>query len=368
MNELPKGRIVFLDYMRVFAFISVLVGHRLFAGLTDIANSIDNHITIRLIAEALIPLCNGGAAGIIVFFLTSGYIITHVLQKESATEFMVKRIFRIYPLYIFAVVMEMVLNSIFRSMPIPPLTTIIPRILLIGDFFGTPYALSGVEWTLRIEVMFYALMCVAKAVGLFRHQYLLPYVYAAIAIALFAAPTLPSGTEWSDGYINLYTAFLFCGSCFYLIQTKKASMTNCALCVLLIFSLFLVLIPEVQPVWKNSNYAAFAVLIFFTGFIAGDKLSDGKVLIFLSELTYSVYLFHNWAWNYIYQFFLVANIHIVNLKLQTVIVLLICCYVASKTVEKFGIQAGKSVLKFMKQRGKATDEKKIASEASSRLT
>lgn len=350
MSDAIGKRIVFLDYMRVFAFVSVLVGHKFFTELTALASSPDEHITIRLIAQVLMPLCYGGAAGVIVFFLTSGYIITHVLQKEGATDFLIKRIFRIYPLYIFAVIMEMIFDSAFNGVPALPLSVIIPRILLIGDFFNTPYALAGVEWTLRIEVMFYAFMYLAKAFGLFRKQSILPYVYAVTALVIFAAPKFPNGLGWSDGYFNLYAPFLLCGSCIYLSHKKISSMASSVSSIGFMLALFLFLIPEYQPAWGESNYAVFAIGIFFIALILRDSLQDSKALILLSELTYSVYLFHNWLWNYIYDTFFKNNWYLFDLRLQTLIVLLVFCYVTNKTIEQFGIKAGRLVLGAIRRR------------------
>ncbi len=38
------------------------------------------------------------------------------------------------------------------------MSVLIPQLLLVGNFFNTPYSLNGVEWTLRIEVFFYIFM------------------------------------------------------------------------------------------------------------------------------------------------------------------------------------------------------------------
>ena len=356
MSEVIRKRVVFLDYMRVFAFVSVLVGHKFFEMLASLATSPETHVTIRLIAQALMPLCYGGAAGVVVFFLTSGYIITHVLQTEGATDFLIKRIFRIYPLYIFAVVMELVFDSVFSDLPMPPLSVIVPRILLVGDFFNTPYGLAGVEWTLRIEVMFYAFMYLAKLTGLFKHQTLLPYIYAVAALILFMAPKFPNGIGWSDGYFNLYASFLFCGSCIYLAEKGLASAAESVTCIIFILALFLFLVPVFQPAWKDSNYAIFSMLIFAAAFAFRNSLGDSKLLIMLSELTYSVYLFHNWLWGYIYDVFFKNNWYLFDFRLQTLIVLLIFCYAANKTVEQLGIKAGRLVLGAIRRRRQLVPE------------
>ena len=53
-----------------------------------------------------------------------------------------------------AVLMEAAINSFFYGV-FPDMSVLVPQLLLIGDFFGTPYSLGGVEWTLRVEVLFY---------------------------------------------------------------------------------------------------------------------------------------------------------------------------------------------------------------------
>src|SRR5476649_2836095 len=126
MSENIKGRIVFLDYMRVFAFMSVMIGHKFYDDLIWMASSPEVHITLRALAQMLMPLCLGGAAGVVVFFLTSGYIITHVLRSEKPGEFLIKRFFRIYPLYVTAIIIETAVNYYIGGAPVPPASTLIP--------------------------------------------------------------------------------------------------------------------------------------------------------------------------------------------------------------------------------------------------
>lgn len=39
-----SNRIIFLDYLRIFAFMSVLIGHKFFAEITSILAMYKNHI------------------------------------------------------------------------------------------------------------------------------------------------------------------------------------------------------------------------------------------------------------------------------------------------------------------------------------
>ena len=64
-----EARIAFLDYLRIFAFSSVLIGHKFLTYFQDIATNANVHASARLLASYLIPLFTGGGAGVVVFFL-----------------------------------------------------------------------------------------------------------------------------------------------------------------------------------------------------------------------------------------------------------------------------------------------------------
>jgi surface polysaccharide O-acyltransferase-like enzyme len=85
-----NSRIAFLDYLRIFAFLSVLVGHLFFGDLQQLFSDPSIHATPRSLVGLLMPLCESGGAGVVVFFLISGYIITSVLQSENTVSFLVK--------------------------------------------------------------------------------------------------------------------------------------------------------------------------------------------------------------------------------------------------------------------------------------
>lgn len=279
MTYLTKSRIDFLDFMRIFAFLSVLVGHKLFPQLPALANDISNHITIRCIAEGLMPLCRGGAAGVVVFFFfISGYIITYVLQKEAEVEFLIKRVFRIYPIYNFAVFAEAFIGLMVHGSELPPLSVWVPRLLLLGDFFDTKYSLAGVEWTLRIEIMFYVFMAALKLTGLLKRSEWLPAIFVLCTILLHMVGPFPVLRGSSNGHFTLYGPFLFVGSVIYLAEHSMANRKYCIASIMLIFIAFLVLIAKLQPSWKEPNYAVFALLLFlgawgFRGYLTGGPLT-----------------------------------------------------------------------------------------------
>ncbi|TPG78807.1 acyltransferase family protein [Pseudomonas arsenicoxydans] len=342
--EKTKDRIVFLDCMRIFAFISVLVGHKFYDQLEFASQNQKLHITIRYLAEVLLPLCLGGAAGVIVFFLTSGYIITHVLQKEITTEFIVKRVFRIYPLYIFAVITEALLARIIDGVELPSISILIPRLLLIGDFFGTPLALAGVEWTLRVEICFYAYMALMRYFSILQKPTIAVSVFLITAMIMFFAPQFPSAPGFSRGYLSTYGVFLFIGACFYIYENNTKARNLCVFAILSMLALFFFTISKSHQTWMNSNYGIFAMAIFVAGWVLRGRMQYGPIIGVASNLTYAVYLFHNWMWGYIQIVVSKAEIAFVPLSMQIFVVLLVMCYLVHISIERYGLEIGKRTL------------------------
>lgn len=313
--------------------------------VVDASNDQSLHVTIRNIATYLIPLTAGGAGGVVVFFFCSGYIITHVLQKENAIEFIIKRIFRIYPLYISAILLEMLFAYISKGLPPPSMATFISRISLLGDFFDTPCALGGVEWTLRIEILFYVFMALIKSIGLFRHQEALPLVYTAVIALFMAMPAFPNFAIWSDGYFNIYSIFLFSGSCLYLAEKRKASALAATVFIAASLLASCVLVMKFQPGWKESNYAIAAASVFLLGWLLRFRLSESRAVGVLSSLTYSAYLFHGWLWYYLKAATINLGISGIGADLLILIILLLICLALTNTIEKCGITLGRLMLR-----------------------
>lgn len=336
-------RILFLDYMRVFAFSLVILGHKFNKDLSSLANDTSNHITLRWFYSILADASFGGAMGVVIFFLVSGYIITHVLQKEATLDFYFKRIFRIYPLYIFAVLTETLIQY-SNGAAIPPLSILIPRLLLIGDFFNTPLSLTGIEWTLRIEMLFYVFMGIVKKIGLINKGNALTILLLVSSLIISNISPFPVAGDFHNGYFTLYTPFLFMGVVVYLLEHKLVSKLIALTSILMMFYLHCSLIEKVNPLWGQYNYAFTGTVIFLGSWLLKDKFIESKSCNLLSEMTYAVYLFHNWIWNTLSIVVSTLNFTYINQNLQILALLFLVCYIAHKAVERRGVLIGKMLL------------------------
>lgn len=342
-------RIVFLDYLRIIAFVSVLIGHTVQHQLAAMVAESSLHPTPRLLMKAVLPVVHEGGVGVVLFFFISGYIITCVSQRERPLEFAVKRIFRIYPLYIFAVLFGYLLTDHANRLPFK---VVLLQCTLLGDFIGLPFALGGVEWTLRIEIYFYFIMGILailarrSALASYRR---VPVLFFLIVFVLGLAPPFTNGSiGWGGGWpatgiVTMYFPFLLVGSLLYLYEQGFVS----GRVVISLSSLFMVqyfiLMPKYQPLWADDHHALIALFLFLTFWFFRHTFVSGPVLLFLSSLTYSVYLFHNWF------FFILRSWLEPRLPFPVVagpialIGLFSVCIISMYVVETPGIKIGKAL-------------------------
>lgn len=290
-------RIVFLDYLRIFAFVSVLVGHKFVWSIkaeTDDAGSLWHWP-----ARALWPWIQGGGVGVLVFFLVSGYVITQVLQRETTAEFLIKRVFRIYPLYMLAVLVEQ--TGLMLQGDELKVSVLLAQLLLIGDWLDTPYTLGGVEWTLRMEVLFYVFMACLHSLGLtrWRNGAALLWVYAICVAGLFVLKPWPTHEDWTFGYGGLYFPFLLLGSGFFLYERRIVAGWHFAGFVLLVLVLHYKGLQMWQPRWLDAHFGILALGLFTLAWLMRSKLVETPAVLWWSGLTYAVYLFHYWLFDWL---------------------------------------------------------------------
>ena len=349
------SRIIFLDYLRIFAFSSVIIGHKFYDQLQAYA---DNPATLhaqQFIINLLLPLFYCGGAGVVVFFFVSGYIITHVLQTEKTLEFVIKRIFRIYPLYMAAVLIQnsrsILLCILSPHLISERLPTLLSQLFLVGDLFGTNYSLYGIEWTLRIEVVFYLYMALLHSLGIMQnYKRLFPYILIATALLLTYLPAFPTWNETTIGNTNIYAPFLMLGAIMYLAEKKQIHYAILPIVVLLVFFRYHAMIETYQPRWLGAHFALLAFLIFASAWALRRHLPATTFVLFASDLTYAAYLFHSWHYKYIKDKLTDFSITFLPLDLTAMVILLIVCILAVKYIEKPGIRLGRYVISRLGQK------------------
>jgi peptidoglycan/LPS O-acetylase OafA/YrhL len=163
MGAAPAGegaaRLAWLDALRGLAALSVAFHHATY----HYAPGLRRQITAWF---------DPGMYGVMVFFLVSGYIIPASLERSrSLGRFWVGRMFRIYPLLLFALAAV----AMIAAAGMWPLrdglaeldrwAVVLAHLTMLQDLLAVPNALN-VLWTLSYEMLFYLLVAALFAVGL----------------------------------------------------------------------------------------------------------------------------------------------------------------------------------------------------------
>lgn len=332
----------FLDYLRVFACLSVLIAHKFHEPIVAILE----HPVLSLMPEPIFLFFKvylAGTAAIIVFFLISGYVISCVLYTNSTVGFLIKRIFRLYPLYIFAVLIQYALIKAHDPNYEIVLSQLIIQLLLLGDFFSAPYTLSGIEWTLRIELLFYMFMLIVRywmPKG-FGAPWFFPVLFGLVVGTVLLIPTLPSISVPSLPSTNvlLYLPFPLLGCTFYLYETRRINIFEFFLFLFLVFFIFWYGSKDSTHLYKSLfiYFYFLGVGVFALSWKFRERFPSNKIILILSPLTYAIYLFHIWLLDYFKE--------ISGSMWAAMVLLLITCYAAHRLIETPMFELGKRLEK-----------------------
>lgn len=237
-----------------------------------------------------------GLYGVYTFFIISGFLLSHSLDRDaSAVRFAINRTLRIYPGFIFCVlVTALVLGPMGSSLPlrqylaspdVPGYVTTAVSCLCdstlpgVYRYAGTDLhlAVNGSLWSLSFEVLSYLLL--ASLWLAVRN-----ITVVGILLALFAASTLAFGVVYHGVRGISFTLPYFAGGVLmYAIQQRiglKWSVALCCMLGLVVFAAFE--LPQ-------KAYAVFgAYLVVFFG-SRPNVLSS--IAARVGDLSYGVYLF-----------------------------------------------------------------------------
>jgi peptidoglycan/LPS O-acetylase OafA/YrhL len=129
-----------------------------------------------------------GDYGLFVFFLVSGHIVPASLERKgSVRTFWVSRIFRLYPLYLLAVGLALVLYAVhvggLSGEGSDPETSVLSQMLMMSNVLAgknLPY----VVWSLSYEMIFYLLLTALFMARVHRRSSRCALAFAVAAVAL----------------------------------------------------------------------------------------------------------------------------------------------------------------------------------------
>ena len=157
------------------------------AALCVVFNHFGYFVPPRLNADVY-QWINPGDFGVFVFFIISGYIVPASLERNgSVRSFWVSRLFRLYPLYLLAVGLAVLLWAIhfgdLRGEDGDPTVSVFSQLLMMSNVLGGQNV-PNVVWSLSYEMIFYLLLTALFLARIHRNssRYALLFGVAAVAV------------------------------------------------------------------------------------------------------------------------------------------------------------------------------------------
>jgi peptidoglycan/LPS O-acetylase OafA/YrhL len=308
-----------LDGLRTIAFLLVFLQHSVSDQLLNDYNGV--------ISSFLKMLFRGGATGVSVFFVLSGFLITYlILNEQNSTNtinikhFYIRRALRIWPLYYAVLIFVFFIYPVLRNLAgmdsthghnIPYYFVFLSNfdIIHIEHYFATmAWGVVTVTWSVAVEEQFYLTWPLFFA---FVPKRFYPFIF----LTIICGSLVFRYYHLHDKPVLLYHSFIVCadlaigGLCAYCALYYKPFICffedlskSDIVSIYFIGFLLLLFIPSLSE--QNDVLLFFSRLMTTTFFAfvileqnyAEDsfyKFSNFTILTFWGKYTYGLYLIHN---------------------------------------------------------------------------
>jgi peptidoglycan/LPS O-acetylase OafA/YrhL len=247
-------RLAWLDALRGIAALCVVFDHLTYSVLQPVRN-------------AVYQWFDPGQYGVFVFFLVSGYIVPASLERRgSVRSFWVGRVYRLYPLYLFAVGGMIVLWATgigsLSGMNSDAVTSSFADVFMLQSVLWAP-TVPNVVWSLAYEMVFYLLLTALFLGGVHRRsgRYALMLGVAGVVLGGILSPGSLSYRLLTPGIVVAITDTLVLAGLTLALAGRGRSRTAGAALAAATGLLVVTFNSGYAPPWES--FAIFALM--FTG-------------------------------------------------------------------------------------------------------
>lgn len=337
-----QKRVIVLDYLRGIAAVTVVFGHFILG--TKVLNTLSYSILYNSSEVLTFKLYwDYPFIAVHVFFLISGFVVPKSYENDgSIQKFFIKRIFRIYPSYVIALIATTLITNFFTKEPFIGTRQFIVNIFFLQDLLDSKTILA-VAWTLLIEWKFYFLvpiLSLSRSSSIFNYFACSAFVFSWCLIPLdfihyiehtkfhllaalcnILTDQCPHllivllGTVLAKGYLELWSS--------------KTTTIVTLITISAIFFAFLRLDLKYEPsnvslIHLNSFIWAFCIFNF--AYALRAKIPYISFLKWLGDISYALYIIHLTLGKYVLNF--IIN-YIPNYPTSAVCITLCVCLVVS---------------------------------------
>lgn len=291
------GRLGHIDALRGIAAFLVMIQHT----LEIVSVHPGAPLWFRSLSDAIsFSYFNFGRAGVIAFFLISGFVVPFSLKEPRALgAFAISRFFRLYPAYWLSLLISVTLLPALALNHFP-LKQVLANVTMLQFALRQPDVI-GAYWTLFIEMAFYGCCALWFLFGVLRSaRFLVVTTIGFLGLALVTAfvryhhPHAPLPV----GYIN-FLAAMHIGMITRLALLEGDALARRLLAPIVALALILAVpiawlayskTPEIEPWFAGIAGIYVGYALFF--FCVTQRAFANRVTLYLGGISYSFYLFH----------------------------------------------------------------------------
>lgn len=245
-----------------------------------------------------------GVFGVAVFFLISGFVIPISLRGLATGPFLVRRWFRIYPVYWCCLLISLsmyVASASYWGTALSDRVSVAyvwRNLFLLHSAKGIP-SLDFVCWSLAVEVKFYLVVALVFAGGRNAHRVMATCV-GFVVVGTCAAYVATHGLRPETFFAYLvsdmrFLSFMFLGSLFYYVLYGELTSTAAMGYGITIYVMFLAIALFYEgrifgPLALNYSYA---LVVFAACYRLRASFGRNRLLDVIADISFPLYLVHS---------------------------------------------------------------------------
>ncbi|AXH43540.1 O-acetyltransferase [Erwinia phage vB_EhrS_59] len=252
-----------------------------------------------------------GRVGVVIFFIVSGFVIPSSLKGEVPSglrNFVVKRFFRLYPLYWASIPFGILALWTIWNKPVS-LGLVLSNLTMIQSLFDQELII-GLYWTLTVELLFYFLCAALFYLGLLKSEKALSVILMAFLSFSFTFFNFANVGHFETfdffhvtrygSYTLTYMGFMFLGALLrkWLSDEGIGWWGKCAISIFIITWMWQSIHASIDYINEAGSYEALKNTLRYNIAIATFLLMttifkiQSKSIAWLGVISYSIYLIH----------------------------------------------------------------------------
>ena len=280
-------------------------------------NKIDSLQVLRFFAAFSVmmvhmPILGVGNWGVDIFFVISGFIMMYVTENNSKY-FLLKRIFRIVPLYwiltfgvfVLAIFVPELLNNTTANFE-----HLIKSLLFIPFNKNETghFPILFVGWSLNFEIIFYILFAIS--LFFFKNNKLIACTMMILLFLLLNFLLSEKNFIFSTYSNNIFFSFIYGMIVFYIWKKFKHLISVNLFSHLVMIAIFILITLMLNlydfPRSIRFGIPSFILVAYFLFLLNNFKFP--KILVTLGDASYCIYLFHPYIIQFFYKVLKIDNL------------------------------------------------------------